>query len=568
MTFDGELQERHGDRDAASDRASSLRSHNRAAIALLVLHGTLAWVNRTFAAGLWHDEANYLLLARSIRQLGYHDLLTLGSPLHTHYPPGFPTLLAFWSLPIGENVQVLIAVVVLCSVGALALLYDVMRRRAGPGVALTVLALSALNPELVLHAGRPLSEAPYMLFATLALWAVLREPSTSIGTGRPTRRWALLAIAAALCAALTRLVGVTMVGALFFHWLLERRFRRALVLGVAGAISVGSWLAWSVVAPNEQRVGRSYIADATFSDGPQQSLLGTLAERVTTNISAYATEQLQGNLPQPTIASVLKRVSPDGRFAGVGVVDNLIGIAALLSLGVIGVWALWKQARLVIMYLGLYALLLVVWPFYQGRFLVPVLPILHWVVVSGAVGLSVKRRWLRPVPFVIAGGILAMAVARDIQAIRDTTRCVRADATTSVGCFPEAERGFFAAMSFIRRSTPDSAIFMAGTDHQLSYFTERRVLLATTVEARDHTALLAELRARGVEYVFLTPVRAPYAQLFPVLKQGCGDLEVVKEFPAVTLLLRVIPEGRSSPHGIACADLQRYEKSGVRSTLW
>ena len=100
---------------------------NRAAIVLLLVHAALAWVNRAFVGGLWHDESQYMLLARSLRHFRYNDFYLLGSPIDSQYPPGLPAFFALVSLPFGEHVQLLHAAVVLCSAGALAVVYDIVR---------------------------------------------------------------------------------------------------------------------------------------------------------------------------------------------------------------------------------------------------------------------------------------------------------------------------------------------------------------------------------------------------------------------------------------------------------
>jgi 4-amino-4-deoxy-L-arabinose transferase-like glycosyltransferase len=551
-------------------QAPWLRSwHNRIALILLVLHAALAWLNRAFAAGLWHDESHYMLLARSLRRFRYEDYFLLGSPVHAQYPPGLAALFALLSLPFGEHPDVLIAALVLCSVGMLALLYDIIRRRSGSGIALAVLALCAFNPELLLFAGHPVSESAYLLLATLALWAVVREPAARPGAERAWL-WPSVAILAALAAAMTRMVGVTVVAAIFLVWLLERRFRRAVVLAAAGSMAVGGWLLWSILAP-EKLPGRSYVVDATLSQhGTEQSpygLLGTLTRRIATNVPAYGLRHLPKDLPQPTLVSIVKRAAPASLSPDTVIAVDKVASLFLLVLAVVGSYVVWKQARVVILYLILYLALLAVWPFHLPRFLMPAVPIIVWVIMAGAVTLARQRLWLRPLPFAVAGGILAIALARDLSNLRDSARCDRRRARTSPACFGEVERGFFTAMDFIRRSTPDSAVFLTSTDAQVGYFANRRTVFAPAVARRDPATILDGLRARGVEYILLTPVRPPREQLVTLFQQKCGELEVMKEFPAITLALRLLPGG-VRPRENACTAIDRYIKADIRSPLW
>jgi hypothetical protein len=123
------------DQETATGRSGQARAgsaeqpapwHSRAAAALVVLHGALAWIARTPEIGLLNDSASYMLLARSLRHFTYVDAHIVGSPLHTNFPPGLPAFVALLTLPFGEHPGMLLGVVVLCSMATLALLFDMI----------------------------------------------------------------------------------------------------------------------------------------------------------------------------------------------------------------------------------------------------------------------------------------------------------------------------------------------------------------------------------------------------------------------------------------------------------
>jgi hypothetical protein len=119
----------------------------------------------------------------------------------------------------------------------------------------------------------------------------------------------------------------------------------------------------------------------------------------------------------------------------------------------------------------------------------------------------------------------------------------------------------------VKQSTPDSAVFLTAADAQLGYFADRRALFTKMTGAADAPSLLGYMRTHGVEYAILSPIRPPDDQQLGWLRQVCRELEVVKEFPAVTLVLRVAP-ANAPPRANACAELERYETSAIRSHLW
>jgi 4-amino-4-deoxy-L-arabinose transferase-like glycosyltransferase len=521
------------------------------AAGLLLLHGILSWSGRAFGITTGNDDAAYLLLARSLRQFTYRDFHLLGTPVHSQYPPGFPAFLAAVSLPFGERLDLILAAIALCSVAALALLHDAIRRLCGSGRALTVLGLCAVNPGLLHYAGSIASEALYLLFTVLTLWALVRESGDIGGTGARRSWWPALAIASAVCAALTRAIGLTVIVALFLFWLLERRYRRALILAGAVTLTAGSWLIWTVFAPSKI-VGRSYIADATFAVQGQQKLPEMLIQRAVQNVPQYLATHVPSALPQPTVAAT--------------VADNLLALVLLLVLGAAGAWVLWKRARFAVIYFAAYAALLTVWPWRLTRFLVPVVPFLFWMLIAGAVSLSLRRRWLRPLPVLVAGAIFLAAISRSVSPLTAGARCDRDAPTTSTGCYSEPQRAFFAAMNFVRQSTPDSAVFLTVKEGTLGYLGARRALAHDAVAAGDPAAMLGALRERGVDFVVLTPLQRSQAQHLSELRQACGELELVKEFAPLTFVLRVKPAGSIAPTENACSALERYERENVRWT--
>lgn len=221
--------------------------------ALLALHGILAWSVRVPAITAGNDDAVYLLLARALRSGRYVDLFYAGTPAHSQYPPMYPGFLALLGSVFGERLSVFLVANILLSILALALFFAVARRR-DPRIALLALAVSVVNPILLAMAGALRSEPLCMALTALALWLVDRQKDTS--------RLRFGAGASALAAALTRSASVTLVAALALLWALRRQWRACAALLVGAALTIGPWLAWTMVAP-QQVVGRSYIADAT-----------------------------------------------------------------------------------------------------------------------------------------------------------------------------------------------------------------------------------------------------------------------------------------------------------------
>ena len=514
-----------------------------AVLVLLLLHVTLAWLGRTYGLTTGNDDASYLMLSRELLHADYTDHYLLGAPPHSQYPPAFPAFLAVISLVAGERLAVMQAAIILCSAAALGLLYDAVRRSSGHApLALTVLALSVVNPPLLKLSGMIMSEAPYLLLTALVIWAVIREREQPAGAA--WRGWVVIAIAGAIAAALTRTFGLTILAALFITWLVERRYRRVLVLSVAGALTAGGWILWTIVAPG-QVVGRSYIADATFAGESSQSMAGVLAGRLATNIPFYVTRSIPTSLPQPTLQG--------------SAVDNVLGLVVLAVLLPVGAWVVWRQrGRIAVVYLAVSAMLLAVWTWKVTRFIAPVVPILHWVLFAGAFRIGTYRSGLRPVPYVVGGAILLTALGRDIAVVRAAGGCDRSAARTAAGCYADIQRGFFAAAEFARTATADSAVFFTMKESTFGYLSQRRVLTPSRLRSPVADSLVPELRARGVEFAVVSPLQPLDDQRVDWLLASCREWRVDREFAGMTILLRLALPGHREAD--ACVRLQRYER--------
>jgi len=522
------------------------------AAALLVAHGVLAWTIRSYGVST-RDQANYILLARSLRHWRYVDSFLLGEPAHALYPPAYPSFLAVLSLPFGEHLDLFIAANVVASIVALGLLYDAMRRRIRGEAALAALALAALNPSVALFAGMPLSETPYMLVSTVALWAILREPTSPEARGSRPWLWPVLAGSAAMCAALTRSAGVSILAAVFMYWLLERQFRRAATLLVASSLTVGSWLLWTTLAP-ANALSLSYGSDVVRELSPKVGLLRALAVRVSANVIAYPSATIPSVLPQPSLAGTT--------------IDNIVGFFVLLVVAAAGAVVLWKHARVLSLYLVAYAAVLVAWPWNETRFLVPIVPIVLCLIMGGAFSVVGARRWLRPTPLLIVAIVAGTAAFKDWSAVKTSLRCDRAHATTSETCLPVERLDFLTAMRFVRQAIPRDAAILTGDDALIGYYGDRRTLPIRIFADSSANALLAVLHAHGVRYVLLSPQRSPRVLRLDVWKERCTELSTVKEFPATTLLLYLPPVGTPPPVPNACADIQRYSRSAINAALW
>lgn len=509
---------------------------------VLIVHAALAWLARAPGVRTGEDDAIYVLLGRALRGFQYRELFRVDAPIHTMYPPGYPALLAVWSALGGEGFNWLVALNIVCSVGALAFTFAAVRRLTDQYVALTCLGALAFNPSLIDAAGKIASEAPFTFFSAVVMWALCRKS--------PGPALLVLAGAASIAAALTRSVGVTLILAVGLYWLLQRRFRAVALLAVAAALTVGLWLSSTVAAP-EQAPGNSYIADATVR--PRNStFVKTVFDRALSKLSY--TKDVYWLLPMPTIEGTS--------------IDNIIGVP-IVAAGLLGgaAWLLlnWPAA---LIYLITYSGLLILWPWRIDRFLVPLLP---WIVPAVLIGLGrvaglVRPRWDGPVLGIAATGLLITGAVSVFSVIRSQTACDPGAPIPSRPCLSADQASFFAATEYIRSHASPDAVVLTGKFPTVYYYTGRHVFSLTQALDQRPSEFVDYLRRENVAYVLLPAVmlftegvsRFGAPALGPMLEANCRQLTLEASFPPSTFLFHVPADARSASPDTACAAVKTY----------
>lgn len=530
-----------------TDRDSMLRRIVAGAIAL---HAVAAWLGRELGMLVTQDDARYILLARSIRSLGYHDLYSTDLPLHTLYPPGYPILLAPWGAVFGEGFTTYTVLSVLLSAAALWLVFLALRKlRSVEFATLCVVALS-MNSLLVLRAGSVRSEVPFLFFIALFAWAVAGE--------RVSDRSLVIAAVAAIAAALTRSLGAALPLALIVHLLLKRRYRATVGFTVAALLTVGLWHVWTLTADTSSAVP-GYLQSAMGPPQETRSFLQVLFVRVTRNVSRYLTS-LPGQL-FPTVPGT--------------VIDNAAALAIWAAGLTVGAWHLRRRWRAAVLVLVISAGVLVIWPYNRSRFVEPYLPLIVPCVVLG-VGL-LAGRWRpslgRPAAITVAAVIAITGAAESVTAIVARQGCAEFSLSDPPACLPEDTRSFLQAVDYVDRRTPDDAVFVSAKPEPLFYYSGRRSISYPLVrDAPPSTDFATLFKNLGVDYVLLGSVHSTEpSTLVDRIGSACDELAVEAYFPPRTYLFRVVAEPGAGPdpgtEADACTALEQYRESVADTDL-
>ncbi len=532
----------------SSVTAASLPLVTMLAVALILGgYATLAWVSRTPGVTHSNDDALYMLLGDQLTHLSYRETFKIGAPRHGQYPPLWPALLGLTQLLTGGSETARFLLVTVLMTAALALFFDLCRRLLPQWLAVVVLLGAACNPFTINFGGRVMSEAAFLFWSMLSLWALQRARESEM-----PRRLLLLAAVAALAAALTRTIGLTLLAGVICSWLFQRRWRPAFTLGGVTAVFVGGWLAWTLIH-HEGVAGRSYVADAAQVTQDRSVGLGTsspvvaMARKVALRVRLQLTDLIPSGLPFPTVEG-----TP---------VDNLAWLAVTLLLGAFGAAAYWRLLPSAILYVVFYCGLLSVWPWAPRRFFVPLQPIVLLGFVLGV--LELKRVW-RPmarygqfVAAALVAVVLSASVPQVIANARQGLQCDRSALWTSHGCYNVDQRAFFGAVAFARDSLPPTARFLVEREAAFAYHTGRTVQHAQAplrLSDQDFRAYLAKAR---IDYIVLSRLtESEVLGVVPKLLSNCEYLVPVRRFAPTGRIYRLHSAPMPAEEN-ACADLQK-----------
>jgi len=331
----------------------------------------------------WGDDwAQYVLHARNLlaghayADTGYIfnvDAPNVGPPT---YPPGLPMLLAAAMSICGLNLIALKLVCFACVVLALPLMFAVLQRDFGRGVAIVSVLMFAMHDQVWSLRDTINSEMPYLLVTMLTLWVL----TSHRGSDQPPLMSGILsgiglgtlAYAAVAC----RSIGIAMVPAMLVYGYARRR-ALGWFLGVVLTLALLVWL---------QKI--FIVMPATYGN------------ELKTPTLALAYSNMEGYVS--ALAGVFRMPLGLSGAAAYGVLVLMaIGAVTLCrrkqadELAVLGIRALLARLPASALYLGAYTsalLLAAIAP--QPRYLLPVLPIA--VAIAATAFVWIASRLPRP----------------------------------------------------------------------------------------------------------------------------------------------------------------------------
>lgn len=396
--------EQHPAPAVAVDSGTSRRDREWIALTIavaLTLAAALVAID-PLPVGVFYDDAQYVILAKALASGdGYRFLNLPGAPAATHFPPGYPLLLALlWKLSpsFPENVALFkLANALLLAVVAAGTFRFARRTLGAPNeVALVAtLAGTVAIPTLVLSSS--VMSEPLFLAVLLPLLSWVERAST-VGSPhgkQPALRVAALIGAVIAVVTLIRSHGIVLVGAAASIYFLRGRRREAIVCAVAAIVPLVPWFLWmqrydAALSPLVRGAYGSYggwLVAGLRSEGIHL-LAATIPDNVATVVWSIARSLVPGNHQ----------------------VLQAIAALAFGALSIVAIPTMWRRARAMLLFVALYLAVVIVWPFSPLRFVWGIWPLVMLFPAVGAWALwqsAPARSWPpKRIASVAASGIV------------------------------------------------------------------------------------------------------------------------------------------------------------------
>ncbi len=382
------------------------------AICVTALLGTIAMylLSLTNYLSVEGDNAVYIILAKAMATgHGYTDIQGPAPRIEAQYPFLFPLLLTPIVFAFGAGAIYLMEfLVTLFGLASFVVCFFLFRRWLACAPLALVVAVGAATSSLVWsYSHKVLTEVPYLFFTVVACWfaSVYAEEES------PYTRAGLLAAGAAAAAFLTRTIGMSLCVALPLFLLLAaplpadrrewwKRAQKVIVTGAVLLLTAGVWTLRNRVAFSGQ--GHNYIGQFFLKQAyvPDAGKVGSseLFTRMGDNLSYYAGE--------------FQHMLLGSGWDGVFILGSISLLLLLICLGGF-IYSLAARRTLAEPYMIFYVLIVLLWPWKDLRFAVPVLPFLLYYLAQ-AVSLLASLPWrLRMIdPRLIAAAVLIPFLGR------------------------------------------------------------------------------------------------------------------------------------------------------------
>jgi hypothetical protein len=459
--------------------------------AAVFLVGTLNALHNPFQVGSYQDDGLYINLGSALASgSGYVDIAFQNPTPHTTVPPVYPLLLAlplkifhFDELIDSNFLALRLLSLVLMTVTAWVV-YRFYQLRAQAWV-FPLLVLFVINPYFLGFSNQVMSEVPYILFTTSAIYCLVLWTKKDADPGL-----LILAVLFAILGGMTRVIGIALIGAFAVYFVKTFEARKSIPLIVL------------LSAPSIVWFARNAIVGAGLAGGYSSSFqIGSLSQMLTIslhNLSALSVDLIPGSiipyLRSPQVQSVMEEL----HLGFIIAIGSVLVTLVILS-GWIAAWVKSPRTRFIELYTLFYGCILLITSFLVDggpRYIVPVLPFLGLYLFLGVQAIvSWFARWSNKLdPNLIFRwaviGLLALFAIKNVQNFFFQK--------------PNPIPNITLGTTWIRKNTLETSIVMAERERDV-YLYSRRKIQQIPANIPSSAQMLDYLRCSSVDYILVQP---------------------------------------------------------------
>lgn len=417
------------------------------------------------------DSATYLILGQSLAEgKGYTLSSHPDQILDRRYPPAFPVLIAVcYTLSGYTSIHEGGLLIIIKAISAISVIIAGLvfaRYLAGLGVdrilALFSVMAFLLHPMILDFANFVRTECIYLAISMVILTLIERLVRSPASAGRRDLAWLVFWL---VLACYLRSIAYALVGAACLSLLLARKRREAMLTASVVGVCL---LPWFVFRMATSSVRETYWEQFLFLDPSTETQVRTVWDII--------------DRIGPGIVSV---VSTSGTVTGLMYLPEwayyaFFPLVPVLGISLVAAGILIRLKNGIsadLIYVGLYGVILILWPYRMLRFLVPLIPFLAfygivglarcWEAASRYVGRETPHRWL-------IGAVTALFFAAVIPKHAAAIEAVRIPLDDRP--LEDGLEGYLEAIRWVDANQPAASVILCTRPYSTYAYTGRKTL--------------------------------------------------------------------------------------------
>ncbi len=465
------------------------------------------------------DNIYYHILGEALATgQGYVDISNPMTPVHNHYPPGYPFIISIFMRLGFEEISFFNGLNGLFGCLSLLVFYAYLNKTGiDRKLSFVICLFLGLNGYFLNYAVINMSEVPYIFFSVCTMY-LLASVDYSKRFYTDPAVWLLLVCLAA--GYYIRTAGIALVVSVLFFLSFRKKWLH--LIGIAGgfAVAIAPWY-----IRGKRLGGNSYMSQLMMKDpySPEKGRMGIhdFTERLYENFSRYLTKEIPELLRGDKIMPDKANVTTIYWIAG-GIILALIFFA---------LWKLRKEQMVVGMYVVLSAGVVLLWPsVWKGvRFIVPLLPVLIFLVVYGVnevLTLLLKRYGVSWNAYVLCAGCIFMVAP------------IKRQVAAAEASYPVQFQYYFDLATWTRDYLPDTSVVCCRKPELFYYFSGRKC--TNYKYTTNDKELLDGMEKMSVDYVVIDRFQYGTTEnyLVPAILKNGNRFQVIRKTlkPEVFLL--------------------------------